>query len=141
MTGRRGYAAAIAVGVAVAMAGCGGPMRQEELKRGIESLQSVAADGELLAHDVARDRTRATFVRVHARELAEEAQHQAEKLSDAEPGPGIGAEKASAVKLAQDISDALGELVTAPGDEAGGRSAEERLRGLAGDAERLAASF
>jgi hypothetical protein len=123
------------------MAGCGGPIQREELGRGIETLRSVAADGSLLARGVALDRTRSTFVRVHARELAEEADHEAEKLHDAQSDGALTEKKRKAVVLAQRISDALAALRVAPGDEQEGRTAERQLNGLARQAHDLGESL
>jgi hypothetical protein len=129
------------VGVAVIASGCGGPMQREELGRGIETLRSVAADGSLLARGVAEDRTRSPFVRTHARDLAEDAGHEAEKLHDAKATRQLVDKKRKAVALAQRISNALESLQLAPGDEAGGRTAERQLSGLARQARDLSESL
>jgi hypothetical protein len=121
----------------VALAGCGGPIQDEELRRGIASLGALAAEGELLADGAARDRTRATFTRVQARTLAEEADHEAEKLADAQATASLAAARDEAVKLAQDVSDALAELRVRPGDETGARSAKRTLHELTGKADVL----
>jgi hypothetical protein len=110
--------AVVGVVVAVAFGGAGcGDLSRGELRRGVGTLKSVAAEGELLALQVARDRSKATFARVQAATLAGQAEHEAEKLADAEPAPGLGQEKARAVELASGLSDTLGELEDRPGDE------------------------
>ena len=109
-------ALACALVVAVASAGCG-DLSRGELRRGVGTLKSIAAEGELLAVQVARDRTKATFARVQASTLAGQAEHEAEKLSDAQPAPDLGQEKARAAGLAGTLSDTLGELQVRPGDE------------------------
>src|SRR3954468_9152550 len=88
----------------VAGAGCGGAMQPDELSRSIGTLESAAAEGALLAGDVARDRTKASFARAHARELGETVEHEAEKLSDADADGVVAARKARAVALAGRIS-------------------------------------
>jgi hypothetical protein len=125
--------ALFATGAALAAAGCG-DLSRAELKRGVESLGSIAAEGRLLARDVAADRTKATFARVQARTLSEQADHEAEKLGDATPAPGLHGARAQAVKLAEMLGDSLGALAAAPGDEAG---AHARLRELAATAHRI----
>lgn len=45
------------------LAGCGGPIKPDELARSIQRLESSAAEGARLADEVARDRTRATYAR------------------------------------------------------------------------------
>jgi outer membrane murein-binding lipoprotein Lpp len=126
---------------AFALAGCGGPMRPEELSASIDTLSSSAAEGELLAGDVAEDRTKATFARAHARELGDVVNHEAEKLADATPRPGIADEKSQAVDLADEISQALGQIQVRPSDERTGRESQRQLSQLADRATRLADSL
>ena len=114
-----------------AVAGCGGPIKSDELDRGVGTLESLAAEGALLADGVAQDRTRATYTRVQARVLADLADHEAEKLADAESTGALTTSRRAAITLSVDISDALGQLRTHPGDEPVGVSASKRLRLLA----------
>ena len=125
---------AFAVAVAAGLGGCGGPIRADELRRGVESLQSTAADGRLLAHQVAAGRTRDPFTRAHARMLGERATHEAEKLGDATATGRIAAAKRQATQLSQDIAGALSDLQVAPADDAVARHAEVRLRRAAANA-------
>jgi hypothetical protein len=118
-------------------AGCGGPMQAQELARSVQTLQSAAAEGALLAHDVARDRTKATFVRAHSRDLGETVDHEAEKLSDADANGEVAVRKSQAVDLADRISQALGKLQVSPGVESEGASAERDLRSSAKRAARI----
>ena len=119
------------------LAGCGGPITDDELERGVRSLESTAAEGRLVALDAVEDRTKVTFTRVHARNLGEDAAHEAEKLSDAEAKPGNAQAKAEAVRLAQDIDSALGDLQVSPSDRAAARDVEHRLNRLSQRAARL----
>ena len=89
-------------------------MKPDELARSIQTLESTAAEGALLADEVARDRTKATFARAHARELGEAVDHEAEKLNDAEAeAEGGVAPKVRAIKLADQVSAALGRIDSA----------------------------
>jgi hypothetical protein len=134
----RGVVAACALTFSLAStSGCGGAMRADELSASVDTLTSSAASGELLARDVARDRTKATFARVYSRELSEVADHEAEKLADAQARPPVDAEKARAVQLANQISQALGQIQVSPGDESVGRTAERQLRSLSERTQRL----
>jgi hypothetical protein len=133
----RPHAIALTAVLAATLLACGGPMTPGELSRSVDTLSSTSAEGALIARDVARDRTKATFARVRARELADVADHEAEKLADATPSEGIGGRKAQAVQLAGDISQALGEISVHPSDEAAARAAAEKLDGLADRTERL----
>jgi hypothetical protein len=122
----------------LAVAGCGGPMTNDELQRGIESLGATAAEGRIVALDVVEDRTKVTFVRAHVRALGEDAQHEAEKLHDASAEGRVAVRKAAAVDLAGRISEALGQIQTAPDSEQEGRSAGGTLVRLGDRAGRLA---
>jgi hypothetical protein len=113
-------------------------MRPEELGRSVQAIESSAAEGGLLADDVARDRTKATFVRVHARELGDTVDHEAEKLHDADASGDVAVSKARAVELAGQVSQALGDLQVAPDSEVTGLSTADKLAKLAQRAGRLA---
>ena len=109
-------------------AGCGGPMEPQELARSVQTLESSAAEGALLAQGIADDRTKATFFRAHARDLGERVDHEAEKLSDAEAEGDVALRKSQAVELADPISQALGRLQDFPGVESEGVTAQRELR-------------
>jgi hypothetical protein len=134
--GRRGVV--IALGVAAALtAGCGGPITNDELQRGVETLGATASEGRLVALGVLEDRTKVTFVRVQARDLGDDAEHEAEKLHDAQAKPSNAAVKEDAVKLAQEIDAALGDLQVAPADRRVARQVAQRLDALSKQADRL----
>jgi hypothetical protein len=114
-----------------AAAGCGGPMQPQELARSVQTLESSASEGALLADGVARDRSKATFVRAHSRDLGETVDHESEKLADADANGDVATRKSQAVDLADEISQALGKLQASPGVESEGAAAERELRGLA----------
>jgi hypothetical protein len=128
---RRSVSLALLAASLFAAAGCGGPMQSQELARSVQTLESSASEGALLANGVARDRTKATFVRAHARDLGETVDHEAEKLADADANGEVAARKSQAVDLADEISAALGKLQVSPGVESEGAAAEHELRGFA----------
>jgi len=123
----------------LAATGCGG-LSRDELERGIGSLEATAVEGRILALGAAQDRTKATFTRVHARDLAEQAQHEAEKLADASPDAGLDGTRDRAVALAGRIADALSALQTRPGAEDGALEVRDRLQQAADEAARLVAA-
>jgi hypothetical protein len=133
--------AVVAIAVAAAPAAGCGDLSEAELRRQVESFASLASEGRFVAQGVRQDRTRATFVRVHAGELADEADSGAEKLRDARPQFGIDKDVRRAIDLAGATSDALGEIVLAPGDEAEGAKAERELTDLTTRLRRLAESL
>ena len=136
---RRVVGFAVLVGVVASVSGCGGPITPGELSRSIGTLESTAAEGALLAKDVADDRTKATFARVHARDLSGVVDHEAEKLNDAQADQtDVAVAKTRAVDLADRIGTELGQIQISPGDETGARKAQHALDGLSKDAKKLA---
>jgi hypothetical protein len=120
-------AALVALGVSlIALSGCG-DLSRDELNRGVESLSALAAQGQLIANGVARDATRSTYTRVMAKTLGGEAEHEAEKLGDAEPSPEVEAERDAAVQVAGELADLFSELQTFPADEQHGALVEKHM--------------
>ena len=113
----------------IVLSGCE-PLDQGELAREIEGVASLAAEGAVLADEVAQQETKRTFARVHARELGDSAEHSAERLTDAHPAEGLDGATAKAIALSEDVSEAIGEVEVAPDDAAGADEASERLRAL-----------
>ena len=113
-------------------------MTPGELSRSIQTLESTAAEGSMLAGDVADDRTKATFARVHARDLGDVVVHEAEKLNDADANKeNVAAAKTKAIDLADKIDTALGQIQVAPDDESGARKAATQLEQFSKDAGKL----
>jgi hypothetical protein len=139
---RRLVVAFLVLGAAASVSGCGGPMTPGELSRSIQTLESTAAEGAMLAGDVADDRTKATFARVHARDMSDVVVHEAEKLNDAEADQAnVAAAKTKAIDLADRIDTALGQIQVAPDDEPGARRAATQLDQLSRQAGDLAAGL
>ena len=124
------------VAVAVAFAGCE-PLSRDELAREVEGVGSLAAEGAVLADEVSQQETKRTFARVHARELADAAEHSAERLTDAHSAEGLADATQEAIHLSEDVSSAIGDLEVAPDDASGAAAIETRLRGLAQKASTL----
>jgi hypothetical protein len=135
---RPGRASAlVAVSAALALSACE-PLSAEELGRELETVGSLAAEGSVLAEEVARQETKRTFARVHARELADSAEHSAERLTDAHAADGLNDEVTQARGLADRVSAAIGEVEVAPDDASGAARAAAILRRLSHEADRLA---
>ena len=117
----------MALGVSLILfSGCG-DLSRDELNRGVESLSALAAQGELVADGVARDATKSTYARVMAKTLGDQAEHEAEKLADAEPSPEVAKERNAAVQVAGELADLFSELQTFPGDEEHGALVEKHM--------------
>ncbi|MCA1689525.1 MAG: hypothetical protein LC720_03505 [Actinobacteria bacterium] len=125
--------------LAASVAGCGREPRHQ-VRVSIEQIASISAEGALMADDLARGRTKTTFVRVHGSELSAQAQHEAEKLNDAPVAPDLQGRIQAAIKLASDIGGAIDELRTSPQDRAQAREDQVKLRHWADVAGKLAMS-
>jgi hypothetical protein len=130
--------APVALAVAIVTLGaCGGPMTPGELARSVDTVTSAASEGRLIANDVARDRTKTTFVRARARELGETVDHEAEKLSDATPQAKIAKERLEAIDLAERVGEAVGQIEISPDNSATAIAAARKLDSLAKRGEQL----
>jgi len=123
-----------ALGTVAVFAGCGS-FSSAELQRQVDGVASTASEGHLLADQVAEDRTRQSFVRVHASELAEQMDHTEAKLRETQEEGEVADELQKpvddTVQLASDVSDSLNQLELNPGDEAHAAQASEKLSALA----------
>lgn len=117
---------AVATFLLAATSGCG-DLSRGELSRGVESLSALAAQGELIASGVARDATKSTYTRVMAKTLGGEAEHEAEKLADAEPEAAVRTERHAAVQVAIEIAGLYSEIQTFPGDERHGAAVQKHM--------------
>jgi hypothetical protein len=136
----RALTAALLTAALIALAGCE-PLGPDELQREVETIQSTAAEGAVLADQIAGQRTKRTFARVHARELGDSADHSAERLTDAAPAQTLVTPAQRAITLAERTADALGQLEVAPDDARAAEAAAARLRALAAKAAGLAGSL
>jgi hypothetical protein len=125
---------------ALLLGGCG-PMNADELRREVGTIHSTAAEASVLADQIAAQRTKRTFARVQARNLADAADHSAERLIDSSPAQGLEPQLQRAISLAEDVSDAAGSLEVAPDDAVAAGHAADRLRDLAQQTDELAGSI
>jgi hypothetical protein len=129
-----------ALALAVSLAACE-PLGPDELRREVQTIESLAAEGSVLGDQIAAQRSKRTFARVHARELGDNADHSAERLTDAHPQDDLIAKTNRAITLAEKVSDEVGGLEIAPDDAQGAQAAAARLRALAAKAAGLAESL
>lgn len=91
-----------------------------------------------MADDVARRRSKVTFVRVHGAELSAQAEHEAEKLNDDPVAAKLKQPIHTAIELSADISGAIDDLRVSPQDREQALESERKLRHWADDASKLA---
>jgi hypothetical protein len=125
------------VPILVFSAGCG-RAGTHGVRAGIEQLASISAESALIADDLARARTKTTFVRVHGAELSAQAQHEAEKLNDDPVAPRLKRPIETAITLASDIGGAIDDLRVSPQHRKQAREDRTKLQHWALEARTLA---
>jgi hypothetical protein len=123
----------LCVALLLAIGGCGGSstLTETALQKQDEMVHSAAAEGELLASDVARDRTTEPFARIHSGELADQATAVAKTMREAEAAPGLERERRQVLTRATRVEQALEQLHAAPTDQELARRVEAELGRLA----------
>ncbi|MEA2435831.1 MAG: hypothetical protein QOF65_387 [Thermoleophilaceae bacterium] len=94
-----------------------------------------------MADDLARGRTKTTFVRVHGEELSAQAEHEAEKLNDAPVDPALHARIEKAIGLASEVGGSIDDMRVSPHDRQQARQAEQDLKKWADEANKIADSI
>jgi hypothetical protein len=99
--------------------GCGsnGQLGVKDLSQQLQSLQSEAAEGALLAQDAADGRTTRIYTREHSTELYRAAEGAEAALKAATTEPQLQSQLSQLRVLAGRVSSALRRLATASGDE------------------------
>ena len=122
----------LVVALAVLAAGCGGSstLTPKSLQQQADTAKSAAAEGALLASDVARERTTEPFARIHSEKLAEQAKGAAETLANAKAPASLEPERREAAAAARSTAAALDELHEAPDDQSVARRVERDLKAL-----------
>jgi hypothetical protein len=123
----------------LALAGCGGgTLGPHAFKKDVETVQSLAAEGALVAKQVAHGDVTHTFVRVHTRYLEQQASTLARRLSTARVQPSLAGKRRRAARVAAAVDRDLGLLHRHPGDRGLGKRLSTELERAAKQAEELA---
>jgi hypothetical protein len=103
---------ALVVAFALLAAGCGssGTLSASALSKESTSMQSLAAEGALLARDSAAGRTTHIYTRVHSEDLFKAASKSAQSLESAKAKPGLEARLRKVASLASKVSADLKRL-------------------------------
>ena len=116
----------------VVVAGCnGGTVDRHALTNDSATLDSIACEGALLAHDVARGRSTVYFARVQADELGIQSSNLADALSSRTTVASITKEVRQKAKDAAGLAATLERLHDHPSDRAVGAEVERKLRTMA----------
>ena len=123
----------------LALAGCGGgAIGPHAFEKDVESIQSLAAEGALVAAQVAHGDATETFVRVHTQYLKREASALERRLSGARVAASLVAKRRRAVRVAARVERDLERLHRHPGDRGLGARLSNDLELAAKQAEGLA---
>ena len=118
----------VLVAAALALAGCnGGTVDRHALTKDASTLDSIACEGALLAHDVARGRTTTYFAREQAEELRIQSSNFADALSRRKSVPGIEQKVRTKASEAAKLASTLQRLHDHPADHAIGAIVEREL--------------
>jgi hypothetical protein len=139
-TMRRAIALGAAAALAWSLSGCGRETNHD-VRAAIEQISSISAEGAIMADDLARGRTKTTFVRVHGEELSAQAEHEAEKLNDAPVDPALHDRIEKAIGLSSEVSGAIDDMRVSPQDRQKARQAEQDLNKWADEARKVADSI
>ena len=117
----------------LALVGCGGSntLTAEQLEKQVETIDSVAGEGSLLAGDVERGRTTEPFARIHSGDLSELADSTVEALDKLAP-PGAEDARRREEARAQAVAEALAKLHSDPADQRVAAQVRRDLERLAG---------
>jgi hypothetical protein len=134
-------AAALLLALTATLAtGCGRETNHD-VRVSIEQIASIASEGSLMADDLARGRTKTTYVRVHGEELSSQAEHEAEKLNDAPVDPALHDRIDKAIGLSSEIGGAIDDMRVSPQDRQAAQQAAQDLRKWADEANKIADSI
>jgi hypothetical protein len=137
---RRAVVIALAATTSLATGGCGRES-SHDVRVSIEQISSIGSEGALMADDLARDRTKITYVRAHGEELSSQAEHEAEKLNDAPVAPELHARVQKAIGLAGEIGGGIDDLRVSPQDHRKSAETMHNLQQWADEARKLANSI
>jgi hypothetical protein len=119
--------------MAVALAGCnGGTVDRHALTNDSATLDSIACEGALLAHDMAQGKTTAYFAREQAEELRIESSNFADALSKRHALASIEPKVRAKARHAATLAATLQRLHDHPSDRAAATTVEHRLKQLGG---------
>jgi len=110
--------------------GSSSTLTAKSLQQQSDAVKSAAAEGALLAQQIAHEETTEPFARIHAGELADQAKAAGQSLTMTRAPAALQAEKRKAVAAARATSAALEALHQAPDDQAVAERVERRLKAL-----------
>jgi hypothetical protein len=115
------------------LAGCnGGTVDRHALTNDAATVDSVACEGMLLAHDIARGKTTSNFAREQAEELAIQSSNLADALASRPALAAIEPKVRAKAKVAGRLAAILRRLHDHPSDKQNAAEIETQLKRLGG---------
>jgi hypothetical protein len=134
---RSPLALALVVAIAAALSGCG-TLDRDAVQTNIQAVESAAAEGALVAHEVERGRTLRSFSSIRTAELHKVAMNASQALQETPAESGLGASARRGAALGDRVRGLLERLHNRPTDRALARNVRSALEQLATDAGDLA---
>jgi outer membrane murein-binding lipoprotein Lpp len=106
----RALAAVVGIGLLVAGCGSGGTLSAKALSQESSTVQSLAAEGALLARNSAAGRTTHVFTRVHSEYLHKAASQSAKSLQSAKTTPVLQPKLERTARVATRVTSELEQL-------------------------------
>ena len=106
----RALAAVVGIGLLAAGCGSGGTLSEKALTQESSTVQSLAAEGALLARDSAAGKTTHIFTRVHSEYLQKAAAKSAKTLQSATTTPALRPKLRRTARAATRVSSELEQL-------------------------------
>lgn len=136
---RRTAAVVAALAALLLQAGCGkATLDSKAVHTEAETVESLGAEGSLLADQAVKGRLKESFLQVQAADLAEQAAKTEEGLEPSLATARLRATVEQLQQLAEDVSVVLREVETDPRNDEGLRRAAARLEELSSAAEKIA---
>jgi hypothetical protein len=121
------------VAAAVLLAGCnGGTVDRHALTNDAATIDSIACEGALLAHEVARGKTTTYYAREQAEELRIQSSNLADALAKRHAVPSIEQKVRAKARDASKLSATLQRLHDHPGSRPIARTIEKDLKEFGG---------
>jgi hypothetical protein len=125
--------ALIVVASAMLLAGCnGGTVDRHALTNDAATIDSMACEGALLAHDVAQGKTTAFFAREQAEELRIQSSNLADALGRRKALASIEQKVRAKSREAAKLAEILERLHDHPSDRGAAMSVEQQLKNIGG---------
>ncbi len=125
--------ALVLTAAAVVLAGCnGGTVDRHALTNDSATVDSIACEGALLAHDVAHGKTTAYYTREQAKELALQASNLADALAERHALASIERKVRAKAKESSRLAVTLQRLHDHPSDHQVAAVVERQLKKLGG---------